>query len=175
MACSVGAFSVALAHMVVSFSIGKKNLLQHDAVLQDAAVRLVRARAMFLQFGEEDAAAYGQVNDLQKLQEGDPRRIKDLPLALRSAVDVPLAAMALSVDVLRLYSSLHAITNRFLRSDLGIAAVLAEAANRASAWNVNINLGGLPEGDSGALRQQCSTLLETGAALARDIEVACRV
>jgi formiminotetrahydrofolate cyclodeaminase len=161
--------------MVVTFSIGKKNLLQHDAALQDAAARLVRARAMFLQFGEEDAVAYGQVNDLQKLQEGDPRRIKDLPVALRSAVDVPLAAMALSVDVLRLYVTLHSITNRFLRSDLGIAAVLAEAANRSSAWNVNINLGGLTDGDAAGLREQSVQLLETGTALAREIEVACRV
>ncbi len=139
-ACMAGATAAALAHMVVAYSLGKKNLAEHETHLQQASASLARVRALMLQLADEDAAAYALVNELQKLPEGDARREAEFTGAAEAAVAVPRAALALSLDMLRLVESLCGRSNKFLRSDLAIAAVLGEAAARSAWWNVNINL-----------------------------------
>jgi formiminotetrahydrofolate cyclodeaminase len=125
--------------MVVSYSLGKKGLAAHQADLERAAHALEIARNLFLQLAEEDAQAYGLVNELMKLPEGDPRRAAELPPAMNASIQVPLAAMAAASDLLRLCETLVPITNKQLHSDLGIAAELGLAAARSSLWNVRVN------------------------------------
>lgn len=174
-ASAVGALSAALAGMVVSYSAGKKNLAQHEPALQEARSRLERARGLFLMLAEEDAAAFGLVNELSRLPEGDPRRAAEMPAAVLASVRVPEATMAASVDILRLMVELAGITNRHLRSDLGIAAELAEAAARSSAWNVLINAGQLPEGEAATARARCQESLSAARGLRELVAEACRV
>lgn len=143
-ASACGALSAALAQMVVSYSIGKKDLLEQQEELRLSASKLERARSMFLELADEDAAAYGHLNMLQKLPPNDARRIAELPQAQLLAVQVPRSVAATAIDLLRLFEHLAPITNRHLRSDLGIAADLAEATVRSAFWNVRINAGGLP-------------------------------
>lgn len=139
-ACMAGATAAALAQMVVAYSLGKKNLAEHEPLLQQSAAALSRARKLMLQLADEDAAAYALVNELQKLPDGDARKTAEFPAAAEAAVAVPRAALALCIDLLRLIESLCGKSNRYLRSDLAIAAVLGEAAARSAWWNVNINL-----------------------------------
>lgn len=169
-----GALAAALAHMVVNYSLNKKNLAQHQPLLEDAAKRLERARAMLLELADEDAAAYGLVNELTKLPESDPRRIEQLPAALRASVDVPLSVAACATDLLRLMRDLAGKSNAYLRSDLAIAAVLAEATARSAAWNVNINVPQLPvAADREKVTQQTRELVAHAQHLAAEIEKAC--
>lgn len=174
-ASAVGALAAALAGMVVSYSVGKKSLAVHQPALLGAARRLLNARVILLRLAEEDAHAYGAVNELSKLPEPDPRRASELPAALRAAVDVPLATIAACVDLVRLMESLTTVTNRQLRSDLAIAAVLTEAAARSSGWNVAVNAGSLPAEadraraieDSGRMVAECvrrAAAVEAGCA-----------
>jgi formiminotetrahydrofolate cyclodeaminase len=173
-ACSTGALAAALAQMVVSYSRGKKSLAQHQTALDAADQYLTRARAVFLELGEEDAQAYGLVNELQKLPEADPRKARELPLALEAATQVPMAAIAAAADLLRLCESLAPITNPYLHSDLAIAAVLADAAGQGSVWNVRVNAAMLsdPEARSAALKQ-AAVLAGECAARRAAVEKAC--
>lgn len=145
-ASASGALAAALAQMVVNYSIGKKDLLEQQEELKHALAKLERARAVFLELADEDAAAYSQLNALQKLSPGDPKRTSELPAAQQVAVQVPRSVAAAAIDLLRMFEQLAPITNRYLRSDLGIAADLAEATVRAALWNVRINTDGLPSG-----------------------------
>ncbi|MEX2217443.1 MAG: cyclodeaminase/cyclohydrolase family protein [Phycisphaerales bacterium] len=147
-ACITGATGAALAQMVVGYSIGKKALAAHRGELERAAGVLGRAREVFLELAEEDAAAYGLVNELMRLPEGDARRAADLTGAVEASIQAPAAAVATALEVLRLCGALAPITNRQLHSDLAIAAVLAEAAARAGGWNIRVNAGMLA--DAGA-------------------------
>jgi formiminotetrahydrofolate cyclodeaminase len=143
-ASAVGALAAALAQMVVNYSLGKKNLAPHQPQLESDLADLERAGRLMLDLAAEDAAAYASVNELSRLPEGDARRVRDLPAATQASVDAPLATIAASLALLRRFEALAARTNRHLRSDLAIAAILAHAAARASRWNVLVNAPGLP-------------------------------
>lgn len=172
-ACAVGALAAATAGMVVSYSVGKKDLAAHQEMLRSAEAYLRRARVLFLQLAAEDAAAYGLLNELQKLPEADPRRQAELADAVDSSVQVPLASVAAGADLLRLFESLTSTTNRHLRSDLAVAAILAESAARAGACNVRINLPLLPEGRRAAKEAELANLLSACARLAAAVQAAC--
>lgn len=144
-ACSSGATAAALAKMVVAYSLGKKNLAEHQDALQRAGTALGRIVDLFMQLADEDAAAYGLVNELSKLPESDERRRREYPGAAAAAVQAPRAALAACADLLTLIESLVTTTNRHLRSDLAIAGVLAEAAAKSAWWNVCVNLPLIPD------------------------------
>lgn len=173
-ASAVGAIASALANMVVSYSLGKKNLAEHDALHQSAALRLARASSIMMTLADEDAAAYSLVNELSKLAEDDPRRRVQYPEALLTAAQIPLAVAAASVDVLRLLHELADKTNRYLRSDLAIAAVLADATARSSKWNVMINVPGLPAEDAARIQAELKHLLSESERLSREVENRCQ-
>lgn len=172
-ASATGALAAALAQMVVAYSVGKKSLAAHEPSLRDAISRLERAREVLLRLADEDAAAYGAVSHLMKLPEDDPRRRAEWPEAVRACVQAPVAVAAACADLLRLFESLPGITNRQLRSDLGIAAVLAEAACRASRWNVEVNAPLLPEGERGPTLAACDALVRDAVRLAGAVEREC--
>jgi len=155
-ASASGALAAALAQMVVNYSIGKKDLLEQQDELRFAATKLERARELFLQLADEDAAAYGQLNTLQKLPPGDARRAAELPEAQRLTLQVPQSVAATAIDLLRLFEQLARISNRYLRSDLGIAADLADATVRAAQWNVRINAEGLAPNTRLEVENECA-------------------
>ncbi len=139
-ASAVGALAAALGSMVVSYSIGKKSLAAHADVLVAAGRELGNARTELLRLADEDAAAYMSLNAVWKLDKADPTRNKRIADAAEAAIVPPMAVIAMCTKLLGLIESLCDKSNRNLRSDLAIAAVLAEAAGRASRWNVFVNL-----------------------------------
>ncbi len=173
-ASAVGALAAALASMVVAYSLAKKNLAAHQPALERAAKSLERARGLLLELAQEDAAAYAQVNELQRLPDSDERRRREFPVAAAAAVQAPRATLGACCDLLRLCESLGASTNRMLRSDLAIAAVLAEAGARAAWWNVSVNLTLLPDGpERQRIEDECRGLLEQAAVRRAAVESAC--
>lgn len=173
-ASAAGALGAALAKMVVAYSLGKKNLAEHQPALERAGEALGRTIQMLLQLAEEDAAAYAMVNELSRLPETDPRRIQDYPAAVEAAVQAPRAVVAVCCDLLRLLESLTTTSNRHLRSDLAIAAILAEAAAKGGWWNVSVNLPLLQdESRRAVLRAECQKLLADAATRRVHIESAC--
>ena len=172
-AAMLGATASSLAGMVVAYSIGKKSLAPHQQMLEAAAERLTSASAQFLTLAAQDAEAYAQLNALQKRPTDDPVRISDEPPALRRAIEAPDAARILAMEVLELVASLVGRTNKYLRSDLAIAAVAAESAAVSAGWNVLINAPGLPEPER---ETYLKTVLECNTKagnLRRRIEDAC--
>lgn len=173
-ACAAGALAAAMASMVVAYSLGRKSLVEHQPELESASHRLTTTRALFLQLAEEDAAAYGLLNELGRLAENDPRRVREWGPALQASIAIPRAAMAAACELLRLCEALAPITNPRLRSDLAIAAVLAQAANRASSWNVWINLQSLAHEEATAASATMELALGEGEARSARVEAACR-
>lgn len=171
----LGALAAALAGMVTAYSVGKKNLAEHEGWLRDVEKRLARARSLMLGLAGEDEAAYGQVNELMKLPAGDARREREMPGAVAAALAAPRAVQAAAVDLLRLFEELAGKSNRMLRSDLGIAAELALATARGSVWNIAINAGMLPEAQRPAVLAAAEAMAAQAEQLRGRVAEACRI
>ena len=170
----VGATAAATANMVVAYSLGRKSLAEQQTFLEDASARLTRARALFLTLADEDAAAYAGLNALMKLPEDHPDRAAGWDTAVEAAMGPPRATLAAALELLRLCESLCGKINPNLRSDLGVAGVLAEAAARSAAWNVSINLPLLPEHRRGSVRAEAERQTADARERAGRIEGHCR-
>ncbi len=144
-AAIAGTLAAAQARMVVAYSIGKKSLAEHEPALRDADARLARSREALMGLAAEDAEAFALVQELTRLPAGDRRRESELPGAVEAATRVPLVAAAGCVAIVRLARDIAPICNAYLLSDLAIAAIIADAAARASAENVRVNLPALAE------------------------------
>lgn len=171
-AASTGA---SLARMVVQYSIGRKSLAEHEPILQHADATLLRASDIMLTLAQEDADAYEWVNQLLRLEESDPRRVRELSDAVQTATRIPLALVAACTDLLRLFEKLVGRTNPHLSSDLAIAAVLVESAARASRWNIAANAPLLARLslETNALHE-ADALLEDARRLRDAVEASCR-
>jgi formiminotetrahydrofolate cyclodeaminase len=130
---SVAAIVVALAAALVEKSA---NLSEDwpDAAGVGAQARTLRERALPL--AERDATAYGGVLEALRSKAGDAA----LAQALSEAADVPLAIAETALDVASLGCELAERGNPNLRGDAATAVLLAEAAARATANLVEINL-----------------------------------
>lgn len=168
-----GATAAALAGMVVSYSLEKKSLAEHQTMLKAAAGRLGEMRATFLELAERDAAAYTELNELQKLPEDDPHRLEQEPGAITRAVEIPQRAVDLSIELLDLIESLVGRSNTNLRSDLAGSAALAEASAAAAGWNVRINTPLLPERERAPLQGRLATTLDAARQTRDRVERAC--
>jgi formiminotetrahydrofolate cyclodeaminase len=163
-----GAIAAALANMVVAYSIGRKNLLEHREAHEQAGERLLSATRRFQALAEEDAVAYMRLNELQKLPDGDPR-LDELAEVKRYAIAAPTQVVALCVEMLEVCVALAPVSNKFLLSDLAIAAILLEACARSSRWNVLVNAG-----DDAAPVEAVDVMLARAADLNARVQGACR-
>ena len=115
------------------------------AQLTDEAER-IRARAASLI--DEDPLAYAAVLEAGRRLAEQPRDSADaaagLAAALSAAADVPLGLVELAVPVSDIAATLAADGNQALRGDALAASLLAQAAARAAAGLVHLNLAATP-------------------------------
>jgi formiminotetrahydrofolate cyclodeaminase len=140
-AAVVGAMGASLAAMAARFSKDQ----WEDAIGAVAQAEALKAR--LLPLAEEDARAYESVLLALRMEDVDGE-VRDAAIgdALSRATDVPLAIAEASLDVATLACELAERGNRNLHGDAAAAVFLAEAAVRASANLVEINLA-TREGD----------------------------
>lgn len=172
---AIAALAAALGEMVVNFSAGKKSLAAHAGLHESATTRLRAMRSQALALAEEDAAAYGRLSALMQLPAEDERRGRGWGDAVRASIDAPRRMALLGLDALRLCEELTGATSRYLRSDLAIAAIAAEAAVASALWNVRINAPLL--GDEARrieLEGEADDLAKEASRLREEVEEACR-
>jgi formiminotetrahydrofolate cyclodeaminase len=135
-AAIVGGFAAALAAMVARFST------EEWEAAPGAVAQAETLRARLLPLADEDARAYESVLVALRLPEELEREARDAAIgeALSRAADVPLTIAETALDVSTLAAELAERGNPNLRGDAATAALLAEAAVRATANLVEINL-----------------------------------
>ena len=141
-AAIVTAFAASLTAMAARFATEQ----WEDAAGAVAQAEALRARVLPL--AEEDANAYENFLVARRMSEEVDADIRDAAVgdALSRAADVPLAIAEAALDVASLAAELVEHGNPNLRGDAATAALLAEAAVRATANLVEINLA-TREGD----------------------------
>ena len=136
----VAGLASSLGRMVLAYSVDKKSLEAHRTANEHAMEQLQEFQQQAMQCAEDDATAYGVLNALMKLPKDDPQRIDQWTSAVEGAMDPPRRTLALCGSMIEVVDALTATTNRWLASDLAVAAVLIAGAARGAAWNIRANL-----------------------------------
>jgi methenyltetrahydrofolate cyclohydrolase len=136
---SVAAIAGGLAASLVAMAA------RFSSEWEDAAGAVAQAealRARLLPLADEDAHAYENFLLARRMSQDVEAEVRDAAIgdALSRAADVPLAIAEAAHDVASLAAELAERGNPNLRGDAATAALLAEAAVRASANLVEINL-----------------------------------
>ena len=169
------ATAAALGEMVVRYRIGKKAAEAHKALHKDVTDVLSGLRSAALTLAETDAAAFRRLSALWKLDPDDPRRQAEWVDAVTTAIDAPLQVMTAGLTVLDALDRVRGTVGTMLRSDLAIAALLAQSGSEAAAWNVRVNLPLLGEGAQAAdLQQQTARAVARARSLREQVEQSCR-
>lgn len=147
-AALAGAMGAALVRMVVELTVGRPAAEANGDVLTEIGAAATNWQSELLNLAELDANAYDAVVRARRLPRDTERhrqaRDVQVAAALREATRAPLATARVANEVLGLANQLAPIGNRNAVSDVGVAALLAGAAIRGAAMNVEINLPALP-------------------------------
>ena len=136
-AAIVTAFAASLTAMAARFATEQ----WEDAPGAVAQAETLRARVLPL--AEEDARAYESFLLARRMSKDFDPQVRDAAIgeALSRAADVPLAIAEAALDVASLAAELVERGNPNIRGDAATAVLLSEAAVRATANLVEINLG----------------------------------
>ena len=146
-AALAGAMGAALVRMVVELTVGRPAADGNLEALTEIGVAASGWQSELLNLAELDANAYDAVVRARRLPRDTElhRQARDVQVAaaMRDATRAPLATARVANEVLGLAERLAPIGNRNAVSDVGVAALLAVAAIRGAAMNVEINLPSL--------------------------------
>ncbi len=164
-----GAIACAAARMVVVYSLGKKSLAVHQPMLESADRRLHKASAMFLALADEDASAYAVLNEAMALPKDAPDRADRVRAGAHLAVAPPMAMLGVGAETAGVIAGLDGRSNKYLRSDLCVAAAGLVGACRGAAWNVRANLPLLGEADRSRVESEAESMLARVISLAEPL------
>jgi formiminotetrahydrofolate cyclodeaminase len=141
-AAIVTAFAASLTAMAARFAT------EHWEEAAGAVAQAEALRARVLPLADEDARAYESFLLARRMSKDFDPQVRDAAIgeALSLAADVPLAIAESALDVASLAADLAEHGNPNLRGDAATAALLSEAAVRATANLIEVNLA-TREGD----------------------------
>ena len=175
-AALAGAMGAALISMVVELTVGRQATDADDATLRELGVAATGWQSELLNLAELDANAYNAVVMARRMpRESDierQARSVQVDASVREATRIPLTTARVSSEVLGLAERIAPIGSRNAISDAGVAALLAAAAVRGAALNVEINLPYVVNDDE--LRRSATEELATLLATLDDRERAVR-
>lgn len=146
-----GAMAAALAAMVGRLTVGRKKYQDVDGEFRDVITRAEDLRTRLVHLGDADASAYAAVSAAYAIpKEQAAERTAAIQQALLGASRVPLDTLRACREVAALAVRCAEAGNRNAVSDAGVAAMLADAAASGAAYNVRINVVGMPDPSAAA-------------------------
>lgn len=143
--------AAALVSMVARYSAGPR-YAEHAAVIDRICASADAIREDALRFAEADMAAFSSVIDAYRLPKSTEseaaERDRVVATALTDAARVPADVLVSAGRVIALADELLPVANRMVISDVAAAAEAARAAVTTACVNVEVNLPGIPPGQS---------------------------
>jgi formiminotetrahydrofolate cyclodeaminase len=173
-AALAGSLGAALSAMVSALTLGRKKYEDSQALAQEGFDRASALKEAFLEAMERDTEAFNAFSAAMALPRETAQekaaRTEAMQRSLHDCIASPLGMMELSLEAIRLTDQLLGKTNVNALSDLGVAALMLEAAVRGAWLNVLINLGSLKdEAAAEDYRRRGETLLTDTEALAQAV------
>jgi len=144
-----GSLAAALVSMVCSLTIGKEKYRESWAVMEGIKVKSEALRAKFVTLMNEDTESFNIFMAAMKMpkttDEEKAARRKAMGEASKTATEIPLRTLEACAELSAIAVTAAERGNPNTASDAGSAALLAEAAGSAAAYNVRINLPGISD------------------------------
>ena len=138
------ALGAALVQMTANLTVGRARFADVEEQAQRIGQRAAELRQRLMQLADADAEAFDRVSAAYKLPRADDAarraRSQAIESALVSATEVPLETARICADVLEVAEEAAPILNPTVISDVLVGALLADAALRSAAVNVEINV-----------------------------------
>ena len=138
-AATAGALACALARMAAAYSVNQRTPSDQRKRIDDTAAKLRRVDELLRALITRDATVYAAMTAAAKATKDDPAAGPARERAVLDALAVPMQTAALASQALTLMDEMKEVTNPYLLSDLGVAAVLAGATAKASRYMVLVN------------------------------------
>jgi len=148
-AALAAAIGAALVSMVANLTLGKSKYADVQDDIERIVARSEELRHRCVALLEKDVEAYTGVSAAYKMpretEEQKQARSAAIQEALKGATAVPMQLAEACVEILQLCPESADKGNVMAVSDVGVGALMAEAALRAAALNVWINLGSIKD------------------------------
>ncbi len=168
-AAIAGSLAAALTGMVATLTLGRPRYREIEDEMRGVALESERLRNELEALAARDAEAYASVTDARRLPSAEPHdaahRARAIQGALFAAARVPLEVARLSERVITLIITVAQRGNCNAISDAGVAALMANAACTAAAYNVRVNVKLL--GDVDGARELAESALALEASVER--------
>jgi formiminotetrahydrofolate cyclodeaminase len=144
---AAGAMAASLLVMVCDITMRSKKHESSRPELMNLKPSLLGLRDELISLSLEDARAYDLVVDAVRARKENARDSadRDYQAALKHASEVPQKTATACLRVLETAVAVAGIGTRSASSDVGVAALLADAGFGGAAMNVKINLGGITD------------------------------
>ncbi len=140
-----GALACALARMVAAYSVGARTDASVAEQVKSLAGRLHRTDQLLRALVTQDARVYTDMTAAARAMRQDAAKKEAHQDSVRAAVAVPMEMAAIASNALSTMDELKSLASSHLLSDLGIAAVLADAVARTARYTVRVNTGELDD------------------------------
>ncbi len=165
--CSVGA---SLICMVCELTIGKKGYEESESelkkILEEAGALRKRAEELI----DEDAAVFNEVMNAYKTPKDNPRRVEVIQNALKKATMTPMEIAKIGIRSLELSKIVAFKGNVNSVSDVGVAALAANAGVQGALLDIYVNLKPMKEDpDKGEMLDRTKEFGERAKSLFEDV------
>ena len=150
-AALAGALGAALIQMTANLTIGRPRLVDVEPQARSIEGRAADLRDTLAKLADADAEVFAEVGAAYKLpRQTDAEkatRAQTIQAALQAAAGVPLKVAQTCGAIVELAEESAPILNASVISDVLVGAVMADAALRSAALNVEINLASMTDPD----------------------------
>tara|TARA_B100000676_G_C17964937_1_gene779825 strand:+ start:303 stop:932 length:630 start_codon:yes stop_codon:yes gene_type:complete len=168
----------ALTVMVCDLTIGKEKWQDGWKIAEEGMLLSVKIMRRAGELADEDSDAFDEVMASFKLPKGNDEEVSIRKTAIRNATlkatEKPFETAELALDLLKILPELASKGNSNAVSDVGVAGLLASAACKGALFNVDINLGSLPEDFASEIRLNAPLIQEESRLLSRKVMDAVR-
>lgn len=170
-AALVGSLGAALLCMVGNFTLGKPKFEKVERDIREILKEADKLKEELSGLIQKDIEVYARFSQTSRMprdtSELREKRRQALQIALKNATQVPLTTAKLTLRLLELAQLLLSKGNPSLITDVGVGALLADAALQSAALNVQINLGYIKDEE---FRKRTSSVLSSMLSQGQEIK-----